>query len=202
MQVGGRIGFAFGRLTSGTIYDSEVKDPVSIDLARSWPSRSILESFRSVGTAQAPTMPTGLSPQAAGTFTREVSPALPRRRSSRHPTSRRRQKRRSGPAVLTSSPLPITRRVRASTTAIPMREASPPGWKAPNPSVLVYFTSDAGRGSTDCDESSRTHRLSNGNFPNAGSHCGNGVRYVGKNGSLSISQNQNHFTFENSRRSL
>ena len=30
MQVGGRIGFAFGRLTSGTIYDSEVKDPESI----------------------------------------------------------------------------------------------------------------------------------------------------------------------------
>ena len=34
MQVGGRIGFAFGRLTSGTIYDSEVKDPVSIVTSR------------------------------------------------------------------------------------------------------------------------------------------------------------------------
>ena len=58
----------------------------------------------------------------------------------------------------------------------------PPGWKVPNPSVWEYFTDDASRGSTEYDESSRTHRLSNGYFPNAGSHRGNGVREVGKNG--------------------
>ena len=58
----------------------------------------------------------------------------------------------------------------------------PPGWKVPNPSVWEYFTSDAGRGSTDYDESSRTHRLSDGYFPNAGNYQGTGVRDLGTNG--------------------
>ena len=66
----------------------------------------------------------------------------------------------------------------------------PPGWKAPNPSVWEYFTSDAGRGSTVYDESSRTHSLSDGYFPNAGSHSGNGVRYVGEYGYYWTCNNQ------------
>lgn len=58
----------------------------------------------------------------------------------------------------------------------------PPGWMIPNPSVWEHFTSDAGRGSTDYDESSRTHHLSDGYFPNAGNHQGTGVRDLGTNG--------------------